>query len=142
VTIKEDNMKKRYIKIMVLPFLMVLIYLSTPQFAAASDICVFGSSAVHMNVKETDKLFEEKIDGHPISGSGTVTSVVQPNDDDMDESVTVKARCSSGVNLVLNVDISWVRRNNAREGSMVRFNGKCVRLQKSGSTVTCIIHVN
>ena len=135
-------MKKRYIKIMVLPFLMVLIYLSTPQFAAANDICNLGSSAVNMTVKEAGKLFEEKIDGHPITGSGTVTSVIQPNDAEMDESVTVKARCSSGVNLVLNVDTSWVRRNNAQEGSMVRFNGKCVRFQKSGSTVTFIIHAN
>ncbi len=135
-------MKKRYIKIMVLPFLMALIYLSTPQFAAANDICVFGSSAVNMTVKEADKLFEEKLDGHPITGSGTVTSVVQQGTAGMDESVTVNARCSSGVKLVLHVDTSWVRRNNVQEGSMVRFYGKCVRLQKSGSTVTCIIQVD
>ncbi|MFC1516268.1 hypothetical protein ACFL7E_05855 [Thermodesulfobacteriota bacterium] len=134
-------MKKLYIKILVLPFLMAAIFLSTSQFASANDICVFGSSAVNMTVKEADKLFEEKLDGLPITGSGTVINVIQQGTTGTNENFTVIAECSNGVHLVLHAGGFWVRQNNVREGSMVRFHGRCVRLQKHGSTIACIIQV-
>lgn len=133
-------MKNLLIKI-ISPFLLTVFFLSIPQFVAADDICVYGSSAANMTVKEADKLFEEKLDGLPITGSGTVTSVIQQGAAGTDQNVTVNARCNSGVNLVLYVDALWVKRHNVHEGSMVRFNGKCVRLQKRGSTITCIVQV-
>jgi hypothetical protein len=138
---KEDNMKKLYIKILILPFLLTVISLSSAQLAAANDICILGSSAVNMTVREADKLFEDKLDGVPITGSGTVINVIQQGTTGTNENFTVIAECSNGVHLVLHAGGFWVRQNNVREGSMVRFHGKCVRLQKHGSTIACIIQV-
>jgi hypothetical protein len=138
--LKEDNMKKLYSKILVLPFMLTVISLSIPQFSLASgDICILGSSAVNMTVEETDKFYEEKIDGFHVTGTGKVLRVVQQGTGG--ENVTIDAECSNGVRLVLHVGTFWVNSNNAKEGSIVRFNGRCVRLKKHGSTVTCIVQV-
>jgi len=134
-------MRKLLIQIIASPFLLAVISLSSPQFAAANDICVLGSSAVNMSVRDTDKFFEEKLDGFPITGSGTVTNVIQQGTTGTNENFTVIAECSNGVHLVLHAGGFWVRQNNVREGSMVRFHGRCVRLQKHGATIACIIQV-
>ena len=133
-------MKNFLIKI-ILSLFFTVIFLSNPQFATANDICVYGFSATNMTVKETDNFFEEKLDGLPITGSGTVTSVIQQGGPGTEENVTVNARCSNGVNLVLYVDTLWVKRHNVQKDAIVRFNGQCVRLQKYESTITCIVQV-
>jgi hypothetical protein len=134
-------MKKFLIKI-ILPFLLTVISLSAPKFAlATNDICILGSSVANMSVREADTFFEEKLDGFPITGTGKVLSVVQQGAEGINENVTIDAECTNGVRLVLHVDTLWVNRNRVQEGSMVRFNGRCVRLQKHGSNVTCIVQV-
>jgi hypothetical protein len=101
--LKEDNMKKLYSKILVLPFMVTVISLSIPQFSLATDdICILGSSAVNMTVEETDKFYEEKIDGLYVTGTGKVLRVVQRGTGE--ENVTIDAECSNGVRLVLHVD--------------------------------------
>ena len=92
-----------------------------------------------MTVEETDRFYEEKLDDFPVTGTGKVLSVVQQGTGG--ENVTIDAECSNGIRLVLHVDTFWVNRNNAKEGSMVGFNGRCVSLKKHGSKVTCIVQV-
>ena len=134
-------MKKFLIKI-ILPFLLIVISLSVPKFALATDdICILGSSVANMSVREADTFFEEKLDGFHITGNGKVVSEVQQGAEGTNENVTIDAECTNGLRLVLHVDTMWVNRNNARVGSIVRFRGKCVRLKKHGSVVTCIIQV-
>ncbi|MBW1841979.1 MAG: hypothetical protein JRI75_09325 [Deltaproteobacteria bacterium] len=134
-------MKKLLIKI-ILPFLVTVISLSIPQISLATDdICILGSSAVNMTVREADKFYEDKLDGFHVTGTGKVLRVVQQGTEGTNENVTIDAECSNGVRLVLHVDTFWVNRNNAKKGSMLRFSWRSVRLKKHGSKVTCIVEV-
>ena len=92
-----------------------------------------------MTVEETDRFYEEKLDDFPVTGTGKVLSAVQQGTGG--KNVMIDAECSNGIRLVLHVDTFWVNRKNAKEGSMVRFNGRCVSFKKHGSKVTCIVQV-
>jgi hypothetical protein len=119
--------------------LFVTLFIFQPALAD-DDICQLAGRAVGMDAQGVDSFFQTRVQGFPVRGSGTVSSVMKEASDDVEGNYTVVMDCGNKVQIFLQAGSFWIYGNDIRPGGPITFRGVCVGIEQiEGLGLKCIV---